>query len=163
MPGLATVASSRWVSRNARGGIVTRSSGASTWLPRSTTGYAESLRLQGLIATEHARATAAAQTDWGTIAQRYAELEALTGSPVVRLNRAVAVAEAQGPRHGLALLEGLDDAMPHNHRLPSVQAHLARRAGDVMQARDCYARAIELCANDVERAYLRAQLDELAG
>lgn len=128
-----------------------------------TTGYVESLRLQGLIATEHARATAAVQTDWSTIAERYAELEALTGSPVVRLNRAVAVAEAQGPRQGLALLEGLDDAMPRNHRLASVQADLARRAGDVMQARGCYARAIALCANEVERAYLRARLDELTG
>jgi len=61
-------------------------------------GYAEELRLQALIAAEHARAPTAAETDWTAIAGHYAVLEARTGSPIVRLNRAVAVAEAQGPR-----------------------------------------------------------------
>ncbi len=128
---------------------------------RPAAGYVESLRLQGAIAAEHARASEAAQTDWVQIAALYAELELLTRSPAVRLNRAVAVAEAQGPRDGLAVLEGVDHAMPSNHRLPAVRADLARRAGDLTLARRSYARAMELCANEVERAYLAERLDEL--
>ncbi len=122
-------------------------------------GYAEELRLQALIAAEHARAPTAAATDWATIARHYATLEARTGSAVVRLNRAVAVAEAEGPRAGLALLAGLDDALPDNHRVAAIRAELARRAGDTELARASYRAAIDLCANDVERAHLRAGLD----
>jgi RNA polymerase sigma-70 factor (ECF subfamily) len=66
-------------------------------------GYAEELRLQALIAAEHARAPTAAATDWSAIAGLYAALEALTGSAIVRLNRAVAVAEARDPQAGLDL------------------------------------------------------------
>ena len=72
--------------------------------------------LQALIAAEHAVAPSAAGTDWSRIARHYRELEDLTGSPVVRLNRAVAVAEADGPQAGLALLDGLELA---GHRLPA--------------------------------------------
>ena len=79
--------------------------------------------LQALIAAEHAIAATAADTDWSRIADRYGELEELTGSPVVRLNRAVAVAEADGPLAGLRLLEGLD--LP-GHRLPGVRGELLR-------------------------------------
>ena len=124
-------------------------------------GYAEELRLQALIAAEHARATTASATDWEAIARRYARLEALTRSPIVRLNRAVAVAEAEGPRAGLALLTGLDDMLCDNHRLAAVRAELARRAGTVEVARASYRRAIELCTNDVEREHLRERLDGL--
>ena len=70
-------------------------------------------------------APAAADTDWLRIAARYRELEELTGSPVVRLNRAVAVAEADGPQAGLALLDGLELA---GHRLPAVRGQLLLRA-----------------------------------
>ena len=65
------------------------------------------------------------------IASHYLRLEALTGSPVVTLNRAVAVAESEGAQAGLAILSGLDQALPHNHRLPAVRAELARRAGNI--------------------------------
>ncbi len=68
-------------------------------------GESEVLRLQGLIVAEHARAAVATDTDWSTIALLYERLEALTGSPVVRLNRAVAVGEAEGPTAGLAVLD----------------------------------------------------------
>lgn len=125
-------------------------------------GYAEELRLQALIAAEHARAHRAADTDWATIANRYAELESLTGSAVVRLNRAVAVAEADGPRAGLALLDGLDGHLPGNHRVPAVRAELASRAGDVELALAAYDSAIALCDNDVERAHLESRRRTLA-
>lgn len=122
-------------------------------------GYAEELRLQALVAAEHARAPTAAATDWTAIAAHYATLEARTGSAIVRLNRAVAVAEAEGPRAGLALLAGLDDVLPDNHRVAAVRAELERRAGDVALARASYRKAIDLCSNDVERAHLMARLD----
>ncbi len=128
---------------------------------RPGAGYAEDLRLQALIAAEHARASIAEATDWPTIASHYATLEARTGSPIVRLNRAVAVAEAAGPHSGLALLAGLDELLPRNHRLAAIRAELAERAGDINLARAAYRTAIELCANDVERAHLHERLDAL--
>ena len=126
---------------------------------RRADGYAEELRLQALIAAEHARAPTAAATDWTAITGHYAALEALTGSAIVRLNRAVAVAEVHGPRAGLALLAGLDDVLRDNHRVAAVRAELAQRAGDLDLARASYLTAIDLCSNDVERAHLRARLD----
>ncbi len=123
--------------------------------------YVEELRLQGLIAAEHARANRAEDTRWAAIAERYGELETLTRSPVVRLNRAVAVAEAEGPQAGLTLLDGLDESLVGSHRLPAVRADLARRAGDVSLARSSYASALALCANEVERAHLADRLATL--
>lgn len=123
-------------------------------------GYGEEVRLQAAIAAEHGRASAAADTDWSTIVAHYLELEQRTGSPVVTLNRAVAVAEVDGPRAGLAVLGGLD-AVLGGHRLPAVQAELARRAGDVAQARAAYARALDACDNEVERVHLTERLDAL--
>ena len=79
----------------------------------------------------------------------------------MRLNRAVAVAEVEGPRAGLALLAGLDDVLRDNHRVAAVRADLAQRAGDIELARASYRTAIDLCANEVERAHLRARLVEI--
>lgn len=110
--------------------------------------------LQALIAAEHAVAPTAADTDWSRIARRYGELEAVTGSPVVRLNRAVAVAEADGPVAGLALLDGLDQELPGSHRLPAVRAELLLRADDPAGAAAQFDLAIERCGNDIERAHL---------
>jgi len=124
-------------------------------------GHTEELRLQGLIASEHGRASTSADTNWANIAAHYAALERLTGSPFVRLNRAVAVAEAEGPRAGLDLLDGLDETLRHNHRLFAVRADLARRAGNIDLARTSYTQALALCTNDVERAHLAAQRDTL--
>ncbi len=123
--------------------------------------YTEELRLQGLIGVEHARASTPSETDWAAIAALYGRLEALTRSPVVRLNRAVAVAEAAGPRAGLVLLDGLDETLVGNHRLHAVRAELARRAGNVDLAQTAYRAALELCSNDVERDHLAARLDAL--
>ena len=111
--------------------------------------------LEALIAAEHAVAPSPAATDWVRIAARYSELEDLTGSPVVRLNRAVAVAEADGALAGLALLDGLD--LP-GHRLPAVRGELLLRAGRDPEARAAFARALELCGNDAERAHLEERL-----
>jgi len=108
--------------------------------------------LQALIAAEHAIAGTADATDWLRIAGRYRELEELTGSPVVRLNRAVAVAEADGPLAGLALLEGME--LP-GHRLPGTRGELLLRAGRYAAARAELDRAITLCDNVPERDHLR--------
>jgi RNA polymerase sigma-70 factor (ECF subfamily) len=107
--------------------------------------------LQALIASEHAISPSAAETDWSRIADRYRELESLTGSPVVRLNRAVAVAEADGPLAGLRMLDGLE--VP-GHRLPGVRAELLRRAGRYAEARDELDRALAACDNEPERRNL---------
>jgi len=128
---------------------------------RPDEGFAEELRLQALIAGEHARAPTEAATDWTAIAGHYADLEARTGSAVVRLNHAVAVAEVEGPRAGLALIVGLDEILRDNHRVAAVRAELARRLGDTELARTSYRKAIDLCSNDIERTHLRARLDVL--
>jgi RNA polymerase sigma-70 factor (ECF subfamily) len=119
--------------------------------------------LQAAIAAEHAVARSAADTDWPRIAELYAVLEARTGSPVVRLNRAVAVAEADGPAAGLALLGGLDQQLPSYHLLPATRADLLRRLGDAAGAREQYARALERAGNDADRAFLAGRLAALEG
>jgi RNA polymerase sigma-70 factor, ECF subfamily len=119
--------------------------------------------LQAAIAAEHMRAPTAAETDWAGIATLYVRLDRLTGSPVVRLNRAVAVAEAEGPAAGLALLDGLDEELSRHHRLPATRAELLRRLGDREAALEQYDRALERVGTDTERAYLTARRDELTG
>jgi RNA polymerase sigma-70 factor, ECF subfamily len=126
-----------------------------------TEGFGEELRLQALIAAEHASAPTAAATDWRAIASLYATLDAATGSPVVRLNRAVAVAECDGPAAGLELLTGLDHLMPGHHRLAAVRAALERRAGNIGAAHAAYTLAITQCRNGVERAFLERKLSTL--
>ena len=130
-------------------------------VPVVSGGAAEEYLLQALIAAEHALAPDAADTRWDRIAGHYAELEALTGSPVVRLNRAVAVAEAGSAHDGLRMLDGLDAALPHSHRLPAVRGELLARAGEPAAARTAFATAIERCVNTAERALLEARLARL--
>ena len=113
--------------------------------------------LEALIAAEHAVAPSPQETAWLRIAALYAELEELTGSSVVRLNRAVAVAEVDGPLAGLALLDGLDLA---GHRLPGTRAELLARAGRIPEARSQWELAISLCDNAAERRHLAARLAE---
>ena len=129
-------------------------------LPQAA-GYAEELRLQGLIAAEHARASTASETDWKAIAALYASLETLTGSPVVRLNRAVAVAEAEGASVGLALLSGLDEPCPTTTDCtPCEPTWPTGAAMSTWLERRTPARW-SLCANEVEQQYLAARLDAL--
>ncbi|AEE44487.1 RNA polymerase sigma factor [Cellulomonas fimi] len=117
--------------------------------------------LQALVAAEHATAPSSDATRWDVVAARYTELERLTGSPVVRLARAVAVAEAEGPDAGLRLLEGLDDALPRHHRVPAVRAELLTRAGRPAAAAAAYRHALTLVTNPTERAHLQSRLTTL--
>jgi RNA polymerase sigma-70 factor (ECF subfamily) len=110
--------------------------------------------LQALVAAEHAIAATAEETDWSRIVSRYDELLALADSPVVRLNRAVAVGEADGPLAGLAALAGLTDEELPGHRLPAARAELLARAGRSDEALAAYDDAIARCANEAERSHL---------
>ena len=124
-------------------------------------GYTEELRLQALIAAEHAIAPTADTTNWAVIAGHYAALETLTNSAIVRLNRAVAVAEAEGPRAGLALLADVEELLADDHRLAAVRGELSARAGDRDTAQASFRLAIDRCANEVEREHLRSRLETL--
>jgi predicted RNA polymerase sigma factor len=116
--------------------------------------------VQALIAAEHAIAPRPEATDWPRIVQRYDELVALADSPVVRLNRAVAVSEADGPLAGLRALDGLE--LP-GHRLPGVRGQLLAKVGRTDEARTELTRAVDLCDNDPERAHLADRLAALEG
>ncbi len=100
---------------------------------------------QAAIAALHADARTAEETDWVQIVEWYDELVRLTGSPVARLNRAVAVGEADGPRAGLAALAGLDPTLP---RYTAATAYLHERDGDPSTAARLYADAVDLTSID---------------
>ncbi len=114
------------------------------------TGMPGEYHLQALIAAEHAKPP---PTDWPRIAQLYAELERRTGSPVVRLNRAVAVAESGAPDAALALIEGLE--LPGNHLLPTVRAELLVRLDRPAEAVDAFDVALSLARTAPERDHLQ--------
>ncbi|MFF1615620.1 RNA polymerase sigma factor [Amycolatopsis sp. NPDC058278] len=113
---------------------------------------------QAAIAALHADAQDAAETDWVQIVEWYDELVRLTGSPVVRLNRAVAVGEADGPRAGLAALAEVDDAVP---RHTAVSAYLHERDGDLETAAKLYAEAAAKAASLPEVDHLTRQAARL--
>ncbi|WP_416954226.1 RNA polymerase sigma factor [Nocardioides sp. T5] len=115
-------------------------------------------QLQAAVAALHADAPSAAETDWVQVVQWYDELLALTGSPVVGLNRAVAVGEADGPRAGLAALAEVDPDVPR-HR--AAAAYLHERAGDRDTAARLYAEAAELATNLPERTHLTREAARL--
>lgn len=117
--------------------------------------------LQAAIAACHARAATAEQTDWPRIAVLYARLAQAAPSPVVELNRAVAVGMAEGPAAGLALVDRLlDHKLLRGYQwLPSVRADLLARLGRHVEARAEWLRAAELAQNGVERALLLARAD----
>lgn len=114
-----------------------------------------SYQLQALIAAKHANARTAADTDWPGIAALYKQLEQMTSNPVVALNYAVAVAMADGPRAGLAMLDdlrGLDDY----HLFHSTRGELLRRVG--LPDREAFERALQLATNPAEQRHLRSRL-----
>ncbi|KDN81393.1 RNA polymerase ECF-subfamily sigma factor [Kitasatospora cheerisanensis KCTC 2395] len=113
---------------------------------------------QAAIAALHADAPTAEETDWVQIVEWYDELAALTDSPVVRLNRAVAVGEADGPRAGLAALAALDDTLP---RHTAVAAYLHERSGDLPAAARLYAQAAAKAGAVAERDHLVRQAARL--
>ena len=116
--------------------------------------------LQAAIAAEHARAERAADTDWDRIAQLYALLALAAPSPVVELNRAVAVAMAEGPERGLELIDRIE-GLGSYHLLHAARADLLRRSGRPEEAADAYRRALALASNPVERAFLERRSAEL--
>ena len=116
-------------------------------------------QVQAAIAAVHSDAPSAAATDWAQIVQLYDQLMALAPSPVVALNRAVAVAEVDGPAAALELVDGLD--LTRHHVFFAVRADLLRRLGRMTEAAAAYDAAIELAGNEPERAFLRRRRDEL--
>jgi RNA polymerase sigma-70 factor (ECF subfamily) len=123
-------------------------------------GVAGPYALQAAIAAEHARAARPDATDWRRIAALYDRLESVAPSAVVTLNRAVAVAMADGPERGLAILDGLAarGELDDYRLLHSARADLLRRLGRQSEAADAYARALELATNPVERRFLERRL-----
>jgi RNA polymerase sigma-70 factor (ECF subfamily) len=114
-----------------------------------------------LLQAEIAWLHVAEERDWGRISSRYEELEALTGSPVVALNRAVALAESDGPEAGLRAIEGVD--LEGYHYLHATRAELLRRLGRKEPAREAYRRALELVRSEPERRFLERRLGDLSG
>jgi RNA polymerase sigma-70 factor, ECF subfamily len=111
--------------------------------------------LQAAIASLHADQP----RDWPQIAALYGELSRLTGSPVVELNRAVAIAEAQGPQAGLEIVDRL--SLEDYHYLHATRGELLRRLGRTDEAREAYRRALTLVHDDAERRLLQRRLAEL--
>ncbi|MFE0424511.1 DUF6596 domain-containing protein, partial [Streptomyces sp. NPDC058953] len=120
--------------------------------------------LQAAIAVTHAQSPSAAETDWAGIAGLYDSLVRLLPTPVVRLNRAVAVGHARGPAAALALVDGLatDPALRDYHLLPGVRGDLLARLGRYAEAGIDFERAAALTANTAERAFLRRRADAAA-
>jgi RNA polymerase sigma-70 factor (ECF subfamily) len=120
-------------------------------------------RIQAQIAACHAGAPRPEDTDWPRIASLYGQLLAIRPSPVVELNRAVAVAMADGPDAGLRLLEPLADDLDRYHLFHAARADLLRRAGRTDEASVAYDRALAQVGNDAERRYLERRRASLSG
>ena len=115
--------------------------------------------LQAAIAALHAQAKRASATDWPQIAALYRLLQRLDGSPVIALNRAVAVSLDEGPAAGLALVDELaaQGSLSGYHLVPAARADLLRQLGRTAEARIAYDRALELVTNEAERRFLEAR------
>jgi RNA polymerase sigma-70 factor (ECF subfamily) len=120
-------------------------------------------QLQAAINAVHMDAPSARDTDWSTIVALYGHMVLLDPSPIVRLNRAVAVAEVDGPGVGLAEIDRLAEVLDGYHAFHAARADLLRRLGRGGQSRAAYDRAIGLAGNPAERAYLTRRRDQLAG
>jgi RNA polymerase sigma-70 factor (ECF subfamily) len=122
-------------------------------------------QVQAAIAALHDTATRSSDTDWREIAALYGRLANLTPSPVVELNRAVAIAMADGPAAGLERLDALaaDDRLEGYPYFHSARADLLRRLGRRAAAAEAYRRALELTSNEVERTFLVGRLAEVGG
>jgi RNA polymerase sigma-70 factor (ECF subfamily) len=120
--------------------------------------------VQAALAAEHCRASRAGDTDWPGILQLYDLLERLQPSPIVSLNRAVAVAMVHGPLAALELIDALaaEGDLDNYHLLHSARADLLRRAGSSEEAAKSYGRALTLVTNDSERLFLERRLREVS-
>jgi RNA polymerase sigma-70 factor (ECF subfamily) len=121
------------------------------------------LAIQSAIAAVHCRTARPEETDWAEIVRLYGLLARVQASPVVFLNRAVAVAMVEGPRRGLELIDELaaSEHLENYHLLHAARADLHRRLGMKKEAADDYARALALVTNDSERRYLERRLGEV--
>jgi RNA polymerase sigma-70 factor (ECF subfamily) len=119
-------------------------------------------QLQAAIAALHAQAPAVDRTDWAQIAHLYGALMELAPSPVVALNRAVAVGEAGNLEEGLALIEAIE-GLERYHLLYAARADLLRRLGRREEALEAYRRALTLAGNPAEQAFLTGRIGELSG
>ena len=118
-------------------------------------------QIQAAIAALHARAATPEATDWPQIAALYGALARHRPGPIVELNRAVAIAMAEGPEMGLRQLERLEVPLSGYHLLPAARADLLRRAGRREEAAQAYRQAIALASNEAERRYLAQRLAAL--
>ena len=120
-------------------------------------------QLQAAIAACHVTAADAAGTDWAAIARLYGQLAQLVPSPVVELNRAIAVGMAEGPAAGLDLVDRLAGTgqLASYHLLAATRADLLRRLGRMAEAADAYRQALALAGTDTERRYLARRLAEV--
>jgi RNA polymerase sigma-70 factor (ECF subfamily) len=121
-------------------------------------GRAGPYQVQAAIAAVHARASRPEDTDWPQIALLYERLAVLQPSPVIALNRAVAVAMAESPRRGLELMEPLAETLDRYHLFHAARAELLRRLGRREDSAAAYRRALELTGNAVERRFLEGRL-----
>jgi RNA polymerase sigma-70 factor (ECF subfamily) len=121
-------------------------------------------QVQAAIAACHANAEVAGATDWVEIAALYGQLAVMTPSPVVALNRAVAVSMAEGPEAGLVLMDGLeaDGSLAGYYLLPAARADLLRQVGRTEAARAAYALALALVSTEAERRFLEGRLGQLS-
>ena len=138
---------------------------AMPFVEESMRGTPGPLALQAAIAAVHCRAARAEQTDWSEIVRLYDALALVQPSPVVALNRAVAVAMAEGPQRGLELMKELAAAsdLENYHLLHAARADMHRRLGMTAEAAENYTRALALVTNDSERRYLEKRLKEVKG
>jgi RNA polymerase sigma factor (sigma-70 family) len=118
-------------------------------------------QLQAAIAALHDEAPSVAETDWPQIAALYTLLERMSNNPMVRLNRAIAVAMVEGPAAGLRMIDTLDERLPGHYRLDAVRAHLYETAGDVDTALAHYDRAARLTTSIPEQHYLTTKAARL--
>ncbi len=118
---------------------------------------------QAAIAALHARAKRPEETDWTQIDLLYSALELMQPSPVVTLNRAVAVWKARGPRDALDMIEPLGERLSGYFHFHGVRGHLLRELGRRDEARDAFGKAISLANSAAEAAHIRTQLDSLGG
>jgi len=119
--------------------------------------------LQAAIAAEHCRAARPEDTDWANILRLYTELERQQPTPIIALNRAVAVAMVEGPRQALVLIDALAAAndLDNYHLLHAARADMLRRLGSAEEAAKSYAQALELVTNDSERRFLERRLRQV--
>jgi len=121
-------------------------------------------QLEAAIAAQHAVAASVDDTDWSSIARLYDQLRSVTPSPIVDLNRAVAIGMADGPAHGLHALDALDGVGLNGYLyLPAARADMQRRLGRLPEAASAYQEALRLATNEADKRFLERRLREVSG